>query len=91
MTVDVRLPTGAVRQVFTPDGKLIKSPEEFENEGKYICCGAEKLKQDLSMFSLSHSLYILYSLFNPLLSIYHSATRLISFVFFSISLDSYDI
>ncbi len=48
MTKQVGVPTGAVRGIFTPEGKAVKTMEDFENEGKYICCGAEKLKKDLS-------------------------------------------
>jgi len=43
----VGLPTGSVRQIFTPEGQSIKSIDDFEDEGKYIACGAEKLSRDL--------------------------------------------
>jgi len=47
MTTSIVLPTGAVRQVFTPDGKQIKDLADFEYDGRYIAAGAEKLKKDL--------------------------------------------
>lgn len=48
MTKQIGVPTGAVRQVFAPDGKLIKTFDQLEDEGKYICAGAEKLNKDSS-------------------------------------------
>ena len=47
MTNLVKLPTGAVRQVFTPDGKSVKDLDSFESGSNYIAAGAEKLKKDL--------------------------------------------
>lgn len=43
----VGVPTGAVRQIFTADGKLVKTLEELEDQGKYVCAGAEPFKADL--------------------------------------------
>lgn len=56
MTTQVKISTGAVRKVYTPDGKKIKGIDEFEDEGKYICCGAEALMKDscnLHFYTLS--------------------------------------
>lgn len=47
MTKEVKLPTGAVMKVYTPDGKQIKDLDGFEDEGKYIATGAEKLNKEL--------------------------------------------
>jgi hypothetical protein len=55
MTKQVGIVTGSVRQVFAPNGKLIKSLDEFKNEGQYIAAGAEKLNKEQSESSL-HSL-----------------------------------
>jgi hypothetical protein len=38
--------TGAVRQLVTPEGEKIKKLDELQDGGKYVCCGAEKLKLD---------------------------------------------
>lgn len=46
MTKTVGLVTGAVFKVVTPDGKQIKSMDDFEDGKPYICCGAEPLKKD---------------------------------------------
>ncbi len=46
MTKSVQPPTGAVRQVFTVDGKHVKKLEDFEDGGKYICGGAEPFNKD---------------------------------------------
>ena len=49
MTNEVKLSTGAVMKVYTPDGKqLPKLLEAFENGAKYICVGAEKFNSDSS-------------------------------------------
>lgn len=45
----VGLPTGPVLKVFAADRRQMKTLEDFEDGGLYICCGAEKLKEDLSM------------------------------------------
>lgn len=47
MNTKVGVVTGAVRKVFLPTGKLIKSLDEFEDQCVYICSGAEALKKDL--------------------------------------------
>lgn len=57
MTKSVQLHTGAVRFVFTPEGKQIKDMDEFVSEGKYIATGAEKLKTP-SILSNSHCLTV---------------------------------
>eukprot|EP01102_Stenamoeba_stenopodia_P000844 TRINITY_DN10794_c0_g1_i1.p2 TRINITY_DN10794_c0_g1~~TRINITY_DN10794_c0_g1_i1.p2 ORF type:complete len:270 (-),score=65.42 TRINITY_DN10794_c0_g1_i1:1118-1927(-) len=46
MTKIVGLVTGAVFKVVTPDGKQIKTMDDFEDGKPYICCGAEPLKKD---------------------------------------------
>ncbi len=46
LTKEVGLPTGAVRQLFTVDGKLVKDIESLEDGAKYVAAGAEKLKLD---------------------------------------------
>jgi len=43
MTRLVQVPTGAVRKVYTVDGKQVKGLENFEDGGKYICTGPEPL------------------------------------------------
>lgn len=43
MTRLVQVPTGAVRKVYTVDGKQVKSLDGFEDGGKYICTGPEPL------------------------------------------------
>lgn len=55
MTTQVGVVTGAVRQVFTPEGKAIKSLAGFEDKGKYICCGAEKLNREQSRINHTYS------------------------------------
>jgi len=45
MTKEVKLPTGAVLKVYAPDGKAVKDMDSFEDGGKYIACGAEKLNK----------------------------------------------
>mmetsp|Transcript_125051 Transcript_125051/g.186779 ORF Transcript_125051/g.186779 Transcript_125051/m.186779 type:complete len:395 (-) Transcript_125051:76-1260(-) len=47
MNTKVGVVTGAVRKVYLPTGKPIKSLDEFEDGCVYICSGAEALKKDL--------------------------------------------
>ncbi len=47
MTKTVGVPTGPVRQVFTAEGKRIKDLADIEDEGAYICAGAEKFNKEL--------------------------------------------
>jgi len=47
LSSQVGVPTGAVRQIFTADGKPIKTIPEFEDRGKYVCAGAEKFNKEL--------------------------------------------
>eukprot|EP01112_Ceratiomyxa_fruticulosa_P002367 TRINITY_DN1248_c0_g3_i2.p1 TRINITY_DN1248_c0_g3~~TRINITY_DN1248_c0_g3_i2.p1 ORF type:complete len:267 (+),score=56.08 TRINITY_DN1248_c0_g3_i2:248-1048(+) len=47
MTKLVGLPTGAVRKVYTPEGRPIKTLEEIEDGKKYVCCGAEPFNREL--------------------------------------------
>lgn len=42
------LPTGPVLKVFNSEKKQVKSLDDFEDGGLYICCGAEKLNLDAS-------------------------------------------
>jgi hypothetical protein len=42
----VALPTGAVRKLVTPGGKSIKTLQEIQEGGNYICCGGEVLSKD---------------------------------------------
>jgi hypothetical protein len=51
MTDKVKLPTGAVRRVFTPLGKAVKTIDGFKENGRYVCCGAEKLNVEQSELS----------------------------------------
>jgi len=60
----VGLVTGAVFKVVTPDGKQIKSMDDFEDGKPYICCGAEPLKKDQS--ELLYNIVIVYCLCLPL-------------------------
>lgn len=55
MTDKVKLPTGAVRRVFTPLGKPVKQIEGFKENGRYVCCGAEKLNVEQSQNQFSNS------------------------------------
>ena len=48
MSTKLNLPTGNVRRVFTPNGKAVKQITEFKENGKYICCGAEKINVEQS-------------------------------------------
>ena len=50
MTTIVKISTGAVRKVFTPTGKRLTEIEHFKDGGKYICCGAEKIDRERSMY-----------------------------------------
>jgi hypothetical protein len=60
MTERVKLVTGPVRQVFTVHGKPVTSLEEFEDGGKYICCGAESVNKAQSIsFLLTHKIQCL--------------------------------
>ncbi|EFA78522.1 doublecortin domain-containing protein [Heterostelium album PN500] len=43
----VGLYTGAVQRVYSTQKKLIKGLEDFEDNQNYICCGAEKLSEDI--------------------------------------------
>lgn len=43
----VELYTGNVNKVYTMDKKLVKGLEDFEDGHNYICCGAEKLNEDI--------------------------------------------
>jgi hypothetical protein len=47
MTRLVGLPTGAVRKVYTVDGKQVPTLESFVDGGRYICTGAEALNVSL--------------------------------------------
>lgn len=47
MNARTPLPTGAVRRVYRPDGTYLKSLEDFEEGGCYICAGAEPFKKEL--------------------------------------------
>jgi hypothetical protein len=42
----IQLPTGSVRKLFTPSGKAIKSLEEIEDNGNYICAAGEQLNKE---------------------------------------------
>ncbi len=49
MSKEVQLPTGAVNKVYTPEGKLLKGLEDFQDGGKYICtAGSEKFDSESS-------------------------------------------
>ena len=48
MNIKPGVVTGAVRKVFTPTGTLLKSLDDFEDGGVYICSGADALKKDQS-------------------------------------------
>src|SRR5689334_19621240 len=48
MTNVMKLTTGAVLKVYTPDGKSIKDFDGLEDGGRYICCGAEKFDKENS-------------------------------------------
>jgi len=52
LTKEVKISTGAVRQIFNTDGKVIKTLGEFEDGGKYIAAGAEKLDMDHCMYDI---------------------------------------
>jgi hypothetical protein len=54
LSKEVKLPTGAVRQIFTHDGKLVKKLEDLEDGGKYVCAGAEAFNKDASRLSLKN-------------------------------------
>ncbi|GAM26347.1 hypothetical protein SAMD00019534_095220 [Acytostelium subglobosum LB1] len=44
----VGLYTGAVQRIYSaPDKKQIKTLEDFEDQQNYVCCGAEKLSEDV--------------------------------------------
>lgn len=38
--------TGAVRTIYTETGKVVKSLDEFETDGRYVCAGAEKFSPE---------------------------------------------
>jgi len=46
LSKQVNLPTGSVRKVFSPDGKLVKNLEDFVDGQSYICCAGENLNTD---------------------------------------------
>eukprot|EP01111_Echinosteliopsis_oligospora_P009621 TRINITY_DN2853_c0_g2_i1.p1 TRINITY_DN2853_c0_g2~~TRINITY_DN2853_c0_g2_i1.p1 ORF type:complete len:284 (+),score=83.64 TRINITY_DN2853_c0_g2_i1:14-865(+) len=48
----IALSTGAVQKVYSASHKLIKSLDELEDHGKYLCCGAEKIDEDHSPVGL---------------------------------------
>jgi hypothetical protein len=61
MSKDVGVPTGPVRQIFTATGKKIKDLSEIEDEGAYVCAGAEKFNKDLCKLLLYYDILSLCS------------------------------
>jgi hypothetical protein len=53
LTVNVKVPTGAVRQLFTKDGKPVKKVEDIEDGKQYVCAGPEKFNKELCKLELS--------------------------------------
>ncbi len=48
LTKEVKLPTGAVMRLYSPDGKQVKDLESLEDEARYVAVSAEKLNMELS-------------------------------------------
>jgi hypothetical protein len=59
----VKLPTGAVMNVYRFDGTKIKDITDFEDGGKYICGGAEPFSKISNASILSLSLLFFPSFF----------------------------
>ncbi|PRP88686.1 hypothetical protein PROFUN_02782 [Planoprotostelium fungivorum] len=56
LSKEVKLPTGPVLKVLTVDGKSIKDLEALEDEGSYICCGAEKFSKERNVRAIPKKL-----------------------------------
>eukprot|EP01133_Synstelium_polycarpum_P019705 gene19705-23598_t len=57
MSKQVQLVTGSVRKVYTFDGKLVKSLEDFQDGQNYICCGGEVVDLE-TVYNVGDSLNI---------------------------------
>ncbi|KAK5578148.1 hypothetical protein RB653_003101 [Dictyostelium firmibasis] len=54
LSKQVKLPTGPVRKLYLPSGKLIKTMEEIIDGEYYVCAGGETLSQEFSPTLLEH-------------------------------------